>query len=73
LKARLSGRKNLREKITEGYRPQVMKKAEPITRPVLMDTFSYLKDLSSWHPDKTIGAALKDKIDSLISKVGGAK
>jgi hypothetical protein len=73
LKARLAGRKNLREKITESYRPLVTKKADPITRPVLVDTFSYLKDLSAWHPDKTIGTALKDKIDTLITKVGGVK
>ena len=46
LKARLAGRKNLREKITESYRPLVTKKAEHITRPVLMDTFSYLVRIS---------------------------
>ncbi len=73
LKARLAGRKNLREKITERYRPRVTGKADPITRSVMVDTFSYLKDLSAWHPDKTIGAALKDKIDTLISKVGGVR
>ncbi len=71
LKSRLEGRKGLRDKIVQSYRPQAPQKPDSLTRPLLVDTFSYLKDLSAWHPDKTLGAALRDKIDSLISRVGG--
>ena len=71
LKSRLDGHMSLREKITQGGSTQEARKAEPLTRPVLVDTFSYLKDLSVWHPDKSIGDALRNKIDSLITRVGG--
>jgi hypothetical protein len=37
----------------------------------MVDTFSYLKDLSAWHPDKNISTAMKERIGSLISRVGG--
>jgi hypothetical protein len=72
VKSRLAGNRGLREKITGSYRPLAPRKADPLTRPLLVDTFSYLKDLSAWHPDKNIGAAMRNKIDSLISRVGSA-
>jgi hypothetical protein len=36
----------------------------------VVNTFSYLKELSAWHPDKLVGAALRDRIDSILARIG---
>ena len=53
LKARLAGKKGLRQKVAEAFtrRPAQEK---PMTRSRVVDTFSYLKDLAAWHPDKAV-------------------
>jgi hypothetical protein len=73
LKKRLAGYRGLREKIADTYRPAAPVKKETLTPSRVVDTFSYLKDLSAWHPDKKIGAAMKERIDSLIARVGGVR
>jgi hypothetical protein len=41
-----------------------------MTRPLVVETFSYLKDLAAWHPDKAVGAAMRDRIESLVARMG---
>ena len=73
LKAQLAGKKGLRQKIAESFRPVVPHRKEPMTRSLIVDTFSYLKDLSAWHPDKAIAAAMKERIESIVAQMGSLK
>jgi hypothetical protein len=72
LKARLAGKKGLRETVSKRYRPLVPRMKAPLSRPRIVDTFSYLKDLAGWLPDKTVGAAMRERLDSLIARMGRA-
>ena len=69
LKSRLAGSKGLRQTIAERYPPAAPRRTEPLTRPLVVNTFSYLKDLAGWHPDKAVGAAMKDRIESLVARM----
>ncbi len=69
LKARLAGTKGLRESVSRKYRPAAAAPA-PLSRPRIVDTFSYLKDLTGWLPDRTVGAAMRERLDSLIARLG---
>jgi hypothetical protein len=70
LKARLAGKKGLRQKVAESFTPAAHHRKEPMTRPLVVETFSYLKDLAAWHPDKAVGAAMRDRIESLVARMG---
>jgi tetratricopeptide (TPR) repeat protein len=70
VKSRLAGRRGLRDRIRENYRPLAPRDSAPLTRPHVLDTFSYLKDLSAWHPDKAVGDALRERLDSIIARIG---
>jgi len=70
LKARLAGKKGLRETVSERYSPLVPRMKAPLSRPRIVDTFSYLKDLAGWLPDKTVAAAMRERFDSLIARMG---
>ena len=72
LKARLAGKKGLRERVSKRYRPFVSKATAPLSRPRIVDTFSYLKDLAGWLPDRSVGAAMRERLDSLIARMGRA-
>jgi hypothetical protein len=69
LKSKLAGRKGLRQSITERFHPAAPGRREPLTRPLVVDTFSYLKDLAAWHPDKAVGAAMKERIESIVARM----
>jgi hypothetical protein len=73
LKARLAGKKGLRQKIAEELHPAVPRHDKPMTRSRVVDTFSYLKDLASWHPDKAVGAAMRDGIEAIVARMGRLK
>jgi uncharacterized protein with HEPN domain len=73
LKAQLVGKKGLRKKIAENFQPVVPYRNEPMTRSLIVDTFSYLKDLSAWHPDKTVAAAMRERIESIVAQMGSLK
>ncbi|MBE3131317.1 MAG: hypothetical protein IMZ54_11480 [Acidobacteria bacterium] len=45
----------------------------PLSRPHIVDTFSYLKDLAGWLPDKMVAAAMRERLDSLITRIGRAR
>jgi hypothetical protein len=70
LKARLAGRKGLREVVSMKYHPPARVQAVPLSRPRIVDTFSYLKDLTGWLPDSSVGAAMRERLDSLIARMG---
>jgi hypothetical protein len=73
LKAQRAGKKGLRQKIAESFRPAVPRRKEPMTRSLIVDTFSYLMDLSAWHPDKAVAAAMRERIESIVAQVGSLK
>ncbi len=73
LKARLAGRKGLRQKVAESKHPTVPRRDTPMTRSRVVDTFSYLRDLAAWHPDKAVGAAMRDRIESIVARMGRSK
>jgi hypothetical protein len=73
LKARLAGGKGLRETVSKRYRPLVPRMKTPLSRPRIVDTFSYLKDLAGWLPDTTVAAAMRERLDSLITRMGRAR
>ena len=70
LKARLAGSKGLREKVAETFPPDGRTAPgadDPVT---VVDTFSYLRDLAAWHPDKAVGAAMRERIESIVARMG---
>jgi hypothetical protein len=69
LKSKLAGNKGLRRKIAERFRPAAPRRKEPLTRPLVVDTFSYLRDLAAWHPDGAVGGAMKERIESLMARM----
>jgi hypothetical protein len=73
LKARLAGKKSLRQKVAESFHPAVPRRDMPMTRSRVVDTFSYLRDLAAWHPDKAVGAAMRDRIESIVARMGRSK
>jgi hypothetical protein len=73
LKARLAGRKGLRQKVAESKHPTFPRRDTPMTRSRVVDTFSYLRDLAAWHPDKAVGAAMRDRIESIVARMGRSK
>ncbi len=70
LKAQLAGKKGLRQKVAESFHPASSRRKEPMTRSLVVDTFSYLRDLAAWHPDKAVGAAMRDRIESIVARMG---
>jgi hypothetical protein len=72
LKAQRAGKMGLRRKVSAGFPAGAPPRKEPVTRSMAVATFSYLKDLSAWHPDKTIGAVMKERIEALVARMGRA-
>ena len=72
LKSRLAGKKGLRMAVAEKFGMAAPRTKEPLTRPLVVDTFSYLKDLSAWHPDARVGDAMRERIESLVARMGRA-
>jgi len=70
IKARLAGKKGLRQKVAASFPQAPSRRKEPMTRSLVVDTFSYLKDLAAWHPDKAVGAAMRDRIESIVTRMG---
>jgi hypothetical protein len=73
LKARLAGRQGLRQKVAGSYKSPPTRSKKPMTRSRVVDTFSYLRDLAAWHPDKAVGAAMRDRIESIVARMGRSK
>jgi len=73
LKSKLAGKKGLRRAVTEQFHPAALGRQEPLTRPLVVDTFSYLKGLSAWHPDKVVGDVMRQRIESLVARMRGVK
>jgi hypothetical protein len=56
--------------VSKRYHPLVPQRTVPLNRPRIVDTFSYLKDLAGWLPDRSVGAAMRERLDSLIARMG---
>ncbi|HTP58955.1 MAG TPA: hypothetical protein VMM82_08560, partial [Spirochaetia bacterium] len=72
LKSKLVGRKGLRQSIAERFHPAASGRGKPLTRPLVVDTFSYLKDLAAWHPDRAVADAMRERVESLVARMGRA-
>ncbi len=70
IRSRLSGGRGLTTTIDERYHPPVA--TGPLTRPLLFDAFSYLRGLAGSHPDPAVGAALAERIEGVIVRIGRA-
>ena len=70
LKAQLAGKRGLREKVADRFPTARPGRKQAMTRSRVVDTFSYLKDLAAWHPDKAVGAAMRDRIESIVARMG---
>jgi hypothetical protein len=70
LKAQLAGKKGLRRRVASDFPAVAPRRKEPMTRSLVVDTFSYLKDLSAWHPDKAVGAAMRQSIEAIVARMG---
>jgi hypothetical protein len=70
IRSRLSGGRGLATTIDERYHPPVA--TGPLTRPLLFDAFSYLRGLAGSHPDPAVGAALAERIEGVIVRIGRA-
>ena len=57
---------------TTGARHHPPTAARPLTRPLLVDAFSYLRGLAGSHPDPAVGAALAKRIEEVIVRIGSA-
>ncbi len=70
LKTRLAGGRGLRQKVAEHFRPAAAGPGARMTRSRVVDTFSYLRDLAAWLPDKTVAAAMRERIESIVARMG---
>jgi hypothetical protein len=70
LKAQLAGKKGLRRKVSDSFPAVAPSRKAPLTRSLVVDTFAYLKDLAACHPDTTVGAAMKERIESIVARMG---
>ena len=73
LKAQLAGKRGLRRKVADTLHPVAPRRKEPMTRSLVVDTFSYLKDLAAWHPDKAVAAGMRERIESIVARMGRSK
>jgi hypothetical protein len=69
LRARLSGHRGLMRRITEQFRKDIRTEEYPLTPDTIASTFSFIKNLSSYVPNRETGNVLALKIDSIIEKM----
>jgi hypothetical protein len=70
LKSRLSGSPGLVRRISGSAGAPRAK--GPLTLIQVRDTLTFLRGLAGWHPDPAIGAALGERIDAVIARMGKA-
>ncbi|MBN1797067.1 MAG: tetratricopeptide repeat protein [Spirochaetales bacterium] len=69
LRAKLSGNKGLIRKIHERFQDYVKPIGPELTTNAISSTFSFIKNLSSYMPDKDMGNVIALKIDSILDKM----
>lgn len=69
IRAKLSGSKGLMRKIREHYQANPRPAVLPITADAITSTFNFIKNLSSYVPNKETGTQLALKIDSILDKM----
>ena len=67
LKARLQGREGIRNKIEKKFHPEA---ARPVlSAQKIRSVFSNIRDLTSFHPDISLGDRIRQKIEKIIQKI----
>jgi ribosomal protein S8 len=73
---KISGKKGLKALIEEKYHQEdkeVIKPVEHISKKNIEDTFKSLKDMSQYHPSKSIRKSLLQRIKALLDRIMGKK
>jgi hypothetical protein len=73
LKSKLEGRAGITKQIETVYPPErePTLENEGLTTAKLAETFSYMKSLTSFYPDQSIGDMMQSKIDGILYKMRG--
>ncbi len=69
LRAKLSGNKGLIRKINEQFQGFVKPEKPELTVNAISSTFKFIKNLSSYMPDRDMGNVIALKIDSILDKM----
>ena len=67
IKSRLQGRSGIKNQIESKFRPQVPSSSLDVGK--IAETFDFMKDLASYHPDKTLGTMLQSKLNGILHKI----
>ena len=81
IKSRLQGRSGIKSHIESSFAPKTDRSAgrsaEESISSTSMDvgeiaeTFDFMKNLASYHPDKTLGTMLQSKLNGILQKIRG--
>ncbi len=67
LKARFQGREGIRNKIEKYFHPEAVRSV--LSAQKIRSAFSYIRDLTSFHPDISLGDRIRQKIEKIIQKI----
>ena len=67
IKSRLQGRSGIKNQIENKFTPQVPSSSLDVGK--IAETFDFMKNLASYHPDKTLGTMLQSKLNGILHKI----
>jgi hypothetical protein len=67
IKSRLQGRSGIKNQIESKFTPQVASSSLDVGK--IAETFDFMKNLASYHPDKTLGTMLQSKLNGILHKI----
>jgi len=67
IKSRLQGRSGIKNQIESKFTPQVQSSSLDVGK--IAETFDFMKNLASHHPDKTLGTMLQSKLNGILHKI----
>jgi hypothetical protein len=79
IKSKLQGRSGIKDQIERKFAPPAPGAANgkpedsgsdtPLDAGKIAETFDFMKDLASYHPDKTLGTMLQSKLNAVLHKI----
>jgi hypothetical protein len=67
IKSRLQGRSGIKNQIESKFTPRVT--SSSLDAGKIAETFDFMKNLASYHPDKTLGTMLQSKLNGILHKI----
>jgi hypothetical protein len=67
IKSRLQGRSGIKNQIESKFTPQISSSSLDVGK--IAETFDFMKNLASYHPDKTLGTMLESKLNGILHKI----